>query len=208
MTSRGSSKFADALQNQDRSDLTILMADMVGTKEKARQGIDLVGAFTRFIGVCEDKIEQFGGAVLRLQDDAIKAAFPTEHKGNAVRAAVAIQQELDGLGPEDEHARNCAIGVATGPVIRVPNDDHVGDATVLARHLALAGSAKSVLLDSETVDGLDHSALDLERYGGSAQSLRTPHRIRLPVLGDPVVYYEAQWSQSPFGVKSHIVTVS
>ena len=115
------------------------------------------GAFPR---IATEQVERFGGVIAKFIGDGVMALFgaPVAHEDDserAVRAALAIQQQLETLREERPRlALHVRIGITTGQVLlRFGDDgrvDGVGDAVNTAARLEAAAPVDGVLVGART----------------------------------------------------------
>ena len=117
------------------SECTILFTDIEGFTaiSETLPPEQLIDALNRYFSLIAEPIARFGGVISQFQGDAVLATFnvprpDSEHAANAVRAALAIQQLLNGVEFGDGIAFNTRVGINTGPVVGglVGSGDRVG----------------------------------------------------------------------------------
>jgi class 3 adenylate cyclase/tetratricopeptide (TPR) repeat protein len=147
---------------EERRVVTVLFADVVGfTSRSESLDIEDVGAFLApFHRIATEQVERFGGVVAKFIGDGVMALFgaPVAHEDDserAVRAALAVQQQLETLREErPQLALHVRIGITTGQVLlRFGDDgrvDGVGDAVNTAARLESAAPVDGVLVGART----------------------------------------------------------
>jgi len=147
---------------EERRVVTVLFADVVGfTSRSESLDVEDVGAFLApFHRIATEQVEQFGGVIAKFIGDGVMALFgaPVAHEDDserAVRAAVAVQQQLENLREQRPRlALHVRIGITTGQVLlRFDDDgrvDGVGDAVNTAARLESAAPVDGVLVGART----------------------------------------------------------
>ena len=147
---------------EERRVVTVLFGDVVGfTSRSESLDIEDVGAFLApFHRIATEQVERFGGVIAKFIGDGVMALFgaPVAHEDDserAVRAALAVQQQLDTLREErPQLALHVRIGITTGQVLlRFGDDgrvDGVGDAVNTAARLESAAPVDGVLVGART----------------------------------------------------------
>ena len=147
---------------EERRVVTVLFADVVGfTSRSESLDIEDVGAFLApFHRIATEQVERFGGVIAKFIGDGVMALFgaPVAHEDDserAVRAALAVQQQLETLREErPQLALHVRIGITTGQVLlRFGDDgrvDGVGDAVNTAARLESAAPVDGVLVGART----------------------------------------------------------
>ncbi|GLU32152.1 hypothetical protein WKR88_08490 [Trinickia caryophylli] len=192
-------RYSEIFSSPDRkSERTFLVADLVGSKDLARSGVsydDFLKNAVQFFDICDDHLGNHGAERIRLDGDAVKAAFDPDQAHMAVKAAIAIHKASKGL----PHPTLAAVGIATGSVVDV-DDDYASMVTISARHLALAGSPLSILICLNTA----------QRIGAgshfAADAIGDRQAVLLPIASKPVEYHEVKWDKIRYGLKSKAVT--
>jgi len=130
----------------DRTLVTVLFTDIVGSTERAREAGDrrwaaLLDAHDR---LARELVDRFGGRLIKSTGDGVLAAF--DRPGRAIRCATALRDRLRGIGVE------IRAGLHTGEV-QFRGDDVGGIAVhIAARVMATAGPGE--VLVSRTVHDL------------------------------------------------------
>jgi adenylate cyclase len=106
------------------SDCTILFTDIEGFTaiSETLSPEQLIEALNRYFSLIAEPITRFGGVISQFQGDAVLATFnvprpDSDHAANAVRAALAIQQVLEGVEFGDGIAFNTRVGINSGSVV-------------------------------------------------------------------------------------------
>ncbi len=106
------------------AEATILFTDIEGftSISESLPPEQLIGALNQYFTLIAQPIEDCGGVISQFQGDAVLATFnvpkaDANHASNAVRAALNIQQVLEGKLFGDGIPFNTRIGVNTGSVV-------------------------------------------------------------------------------------------
>ena len=106
------------------SDCSILFTDIEGFTaiSETLSPEQLIEALNRYFSLIAEPITRFGGVISQFQGDAVLATFnvprpDSDHAANAVRAALAIQQVLEGVEFGDGIAFNTRVGINSGSVV-------------------------------------------------------------------------------------------
>jgi len=147
----------------DRTLVTVLFTDIVGSTERARQAGDrrwaeLLDAHDR---LARELIARFGGRLVKSTGDGILATF--DRPGRAIRCATALRDRLRGIGVE------IRAGLHTGEV-QFRGDDVGGIAVHIAARVMANAAAGEVLVSRTVHDLVTGSDYVLEDRG--AHSLR------------------------------------
>ena len=117
------------------SDCTILFTDIEGFTaiSETLPPEQLIEALNRYFSLIAEPIARFGGVISQFQGDAVLATFNVpradeDHAANAVSAALAIQEVLQGVEFGEGIAFNTRVGINTGSVVGglVGSGDRVG----------------------------------------------------------------------------------
>lgn len=117
------------------SECTILFTDIEGftSISETVEPEQLIEALNRYFTLIAEPINRYGGVISQFQGDAVLATFnvpkpDADHAGNAIRAALDIQQALDGVEFGDGIPFNTRVGINTGRVVGglVGSGDRVG----------------------------------------------------------------------------------
>src|SRR5918998_3044624 len=111
-------------EREERKVVTVLFADLVGFTSRAER-LDpedvraLLGDYHRRL---RTQLESYGGTVEKFVGDAVMALFgaPAAHEDDperAVRAALAIRDELRELDATDERDLHVRVGITTGEAL-------------------------------------------------------------------------------------------
>lgn len=141
-----------------RKVVTVLFADLTGSTaleeridaESARSIVD------RFNTALRKDVEDHGGRVVKFTGDGLMAAFGVatvleDDADRAIACAVTMRATCSTLADEAGEALALKVGVNTGEVVVISEDDDVvGDAVNVASRLEGAASANEVLVGEET----------------------------------------------------------
>jgi adenylate cyclase len=117
------------------SECTILFTDIEGftTISELLTPVQLIEALNRYFALIAGPIARHGGVISQFQGDAVLATFNVprpddEHAANAIRAALEIQQVIEGEEFGDGVHFNTRVGINTGSVVGglVGSGDRVG----------------------------------------------------------------------------------
>jgi class 3 adenylate cyclase/tetratricopeptide (TPR) repeat protein len=129
-----------------RATATILFTDLVGSTDlRARLGEDAADDLRRTHDrLLSQAVERHGGLVLKGLGDGIMATFPGA--ADAVAAAVAIQQAVDGISHSGPTSIPLAlrVGLSAGDVMFEDDDVH-GTPVIEASRLCAAGDGGAIL---------------------------------------------------------------
>jgi len=170
---------SDRSADAERRQVTVLFADMVGSTALSGK-IDpelLGGLIRRYQDATAGAIGRYGCFVAKFMGDGVLAyfGFPSAFEGaaeRAVRAAIGILAEVDGIELPDHSRVQTRIGIATGLVVvgeiigtgTAQERTIVGETPNLAARLqALAGP--NDILVSEATQNLLGGLFELERTG-------------------------------------------
>jgi predicted ATPase/class 3 adenylate cyclase len=170
---------SDGSAEAERRQVTVLFADMVGSTALSGK-IDpelLGGLIRRYQDATAGAIGRYGGFVAKFMGDGVLAyfGFPRAFEGaaeRAVRAAIGILAEVEGIELPDHSRVQTRIGIATGLVVvgeiigtgSAQERTIVGETPNLAARLqALAGP--NDILVSEATQNLLGGLFELERTG-------------------------------------------
>jgi class 3 adenylate cyclase/tetratricopeptide (TPR) repeat protein len=139
----GRSPAAHAEPEAERRQLTAMFCDLAGSTALARRldPEDLHRLLRAYQQTCAQMIARFDGHVAQYLGDGVLAYFgyPRAHEDDAqraVRAALAIQEELGGLNERREESGEdpieARIGIHTGPVVISPLGEAQGRRETLA----------------------------------------------------------------------------
>jgi class 3 adenylate cyclase len=147
----------------DRTLVTVLFTDIVGSTERARQAGDrrwaeLLDAHDR---LAHELVARFGGRLVKSTGDGVLATF--DRPGRAIRCATALRDRLRGIGVE------IRAGLHTGEV-QFRGDDVGGIAVHIAARVMATAAAGEVLVSRTVHDLVTGSDYVLEDRG--AHSLR------------------------------------
>jgi class 3 adenylate cyclase len=147
----------------DRTLVTVLFTDIVGSTERAREAGDrrwgeLLDAHDR---LARELVDRFGGRLIKSTGDGVLAAF--DRPGRAIRCATALRDRLRGIGVE------IRAGLHTGEV-QFRGDDVGGIAVHIAARVMATADAGEVLVSRTVHDLVTGSDYVLEDRG--AHSLR------------------------------------
>ena len=176
------------------SDCTILFTDIEGftTISETLSPEQLIDALNRYFSLIAEPIARYGGVISQFQGDAVLATFNVpradpDHAANAVRAALAIQQVLDGVEFGDGIAFNTRVGINTGSVVGglVGSGDRVGY-TVHGDNVNLTARLEQlnkdygtrIIVAQSTCDEIAEGSFDFSELGEvSVRGLNRPVRI-------------------------------
>jgi class 3 adenylate cyclase len=147
----------------DRTLVTVLFTDIVGSTERARQAGDrrwaeLLDAHDR---LAHELVARFGGRLVKSTGDGVLATF--DRPGRAIRCATALRDRLRGIGVE------IRAGLHTGEV-QFRGDDVGGIAVHIAARVMATAAPGEVLVSRTVHDLVTGSDYVLEDRG--AHSLR------------------------------------
>lgn len=141
-----------------RKTVTALFADVVGSTSLGEQ-VDpeaMRNALERYFGAMRVIVEGHGGTVEKFIGDAVLAVFgiPNVHEDDAlraVRAAVAMRDELERLRPELGIELRARIGINTGEVVAGEGDTFAtGDTLNVAARLEQWAEPDEILIGAST----------------------------------------------------------
>ena len=152
----------------------------------------LIEALNRYFTLIGEPIGRHGGVISQFQGDAVLATFnlprpDPDHATNAVRAALAIQQVLDGVEFGEGIAFNTRVGINTGPVVGglVGSGDRVGY-TVHGDNVNLTARLEQlnkdygtrIIVAQSTLDEIAEGSFDFTALGEvSVRGLHRPVQI-------------------------------
>lgn len=202
-------KYKTILTNtSSHQERTFFNADMVGSKKLAQsQDWTVARLYARagdYFDLCGEQLARYGAERVRIEGDAIKAAFAPGNAHAAINAAIAIQEACEKAWGHEENPNYGAVGIATGPAADL-GDDYLGMSAVIARHLALASSALAVSCCATTISKCDTSQIQ-SAHGNkagrkAAEYVGAEKELRVPVAPAPIKYHEILWSKSAYGLK-------
>lgn len=117
------------------AETTILFTDIEGftSISESLPPEQLIEALNQYFTLIAQPIEEYGGVISQFQGDAVLATFnvpraDADHASNAIKAALKIQQALEGRLFGDGIPFNTRIGINTGRVVcgLVGSGDRVG----------------------------------------------------------------------------------
>ncbi len=117
------------------AETTILFTDIEGftSISESLPPEQLIEALNQYFTLIAQPIEEYGGVISQFQGDAVLATFnvpraDADHASNAIKAALKIQQALEGRLFGDGIPFNTRIGINTGRVVGglVGSGDRVG----------------------------------------------------------------------------------
>jgi class 3 adenylate cyclase/tetratricopeptide (TPR) repeat protein len=141
-----------------RKTVTALFADVVGSTSLGEQ-VDpeaMRNALERYFAAMRVIVEGHGGTVEKFIGDAVLAVFgiPSVHEDDAlraVRAAVAMREELERLRPELGIELRARIGINTGEVVAGEGDTFAtGDTLNVAARLEQWAEPDEILIGAST----------------------------------------------------------
>lgn len=173
---------------------TILFTDIEGftSISETLPPEQLIEALNRYFTLIGEPIGRYGGVISQFQGDAVLATFnlpraDPDHAANAVRAALAIQQVLDGVEFGEGIAFNTRVGINTGPVVGglVGSGDRVGytvhgDNVNLTARLEQLNKdyATRIIVAQSTLDEIADGSFDFRALDEvSVRGLQRPVRI-------------------------------
>ncbi len=188
-----------------RETKTILFADLYGSTayKLNHSDLDWVPVIGQFYKLATKAIEERGGQVTKFIGDAVMATF--DDAGDALRAAITIQETI-----EEERRRNnrglpCKIGIATGPAYRYQTSDgkfdYLGTTVDIAARLAEEARGFAILLSSKTYQAADvlrvtsRAGLALNREPEEYFGEKIAHD-KMKGIKDVVYYYSLFWQGS------------
>ncbi len=178
----------------DVSECTILFTDIEGftsISEKLSPE-QLIEALNRYFTLIAEPISAHGGAISQFQGDAVLATFNVprpdpNHAGNAIRAALEIQQVLAGVEFGDGVHFNTRIGINTGKIVGglVGSGDRVsytvhGDQVNLTARLEQLNKdyGTRILVSDSTLAAIEDGDFEFEELGEVAvRGLNRPVRV-------------------------------
>lgn len=119
-----------------RTIAAILAADVAGySRLIAEDEDDTLRRFAEYSALYRGEVARFGGRVFNTAGDAILAEFPSAVE--ALRAAIAIQEQLRGLNLEHVPQRRLQfrMGLNIGDVVETDTGDMLGDGVNIAARL-------------------------------------------------------------------------
>jgi adenylate cyclase len=150
------------------AECTILFTDIEGFTaiSETMPPEQLIEALNRYFTLIGEPIGRHGGVISQFQGDAVLATFNVpssdpDHAANAVRAALAIQQVLDGVEFGEGISFNTRVGINTGAVVGglVGSGDRVGY-TVHGQNVNLTARLEQLNKDYGTRIIVAQSTLD------------------------------------------------
>ncbi len=188
--------------NQAKEEKTILFADMHNSTEfkMNRKDVEWVPVWGQFYKMAVQKIHENEGVIVKFIGDAVMAVF--DDAGDALRAAIAIQEQIKDDMRGDSGGLPCKIGVATGAVYGYRTSDgkydYLGSTVDTASRLCEQARGNAILLSIKT-----YQAADTTKVTSLAgrQSDREPEEYfgeRLHFKGikgfkEPLGYYNLFW---------------
>jgi adenylate cyclase len=176
------------------NECTILFTDIEGFTaiSETLPPEQLIEALNRYFTLIGEPIGRHGGVISQFQGDAVLATFnlprpDPAHATNAVRAALAIQQVLDGVEFGEGIAFNTRVGINTGPVVGglVGSGDRVGY-TVHGDNVNLTARLEQlnkdygtrIIVAQSTLDEIAEGSFDFTALGEvSVRGLHRPVQI-------------------------------
>ena len=176
------------------NECTILFTDIEGFTaiSETLSPEQLIEALNRYFTLIGEPIGRYGGVISQFQGDAVLATFnlpssDPDHAANAVRAALAIQQVLDGVEFGEGIAFNTRVGINTGPVVGglVGSGDRVGY-TVHGQNVNLTARLEQlnkdygtrIIVAQSTLDEIAEGSFDFTALGEvSVRGLHRPVQI-------------------------------
>ena len=149
----------------ERRHITVMFCDLVGSTSLSDrlEPEDLLDVLRRYRSLCENAVERYGGALVRLVGDGVDAFFghPTAHENDAeraIRAALEIIANVGSIELQPETSIKVRIGVATGFVLvgdlfdsgRNARDEIVGSVPNLAARLQAFAPENAVVVAPAT----------------------------------------------------------
>ena len=196
----------------ERRQLTVMFCDLVGsTALSARlDPEDLRELVARYHQLASSIIQRFGGFAAQFMGDGVMAFFgyPTAHEDDAehaVRAGLALVEELTGaeLTPGERVA--VRVGIATGEVVvgelgapgTAQENAAIGETPNLAARLQAMGEPGTVVISSATRE-LTSGAFEYRDMGSHLlRGLREPVTVSQVLrLSDAASRFEARHDQS------------
>lgn len=176
------------------SDCTILFTDIEGFTaiSETLSPEQLIEALNRYFSLIAEPITRFGGVISQFQGDAVLATFnvprpDSDHAANAVRAALAIQQVLEGVEFGDGIAFNTRVGINSGSVVgglvgsgdRVAYTVHGDNVNLTARLEALNKDyGTRIIVSQSTTERIAAGSFAFSELGEvSVRGLNRPVRI-------------------------------
>jgi class 3 adenylate cyclase len=195
---------------------TILVIDMTNStsmKEKHSEAIWLTN-HVAFFRLATQEITQRNGQVVKSTGDGIFAVFKTEDAAQAINAAIAIQEKIDGDNQLKRLEYSCSIGLAFGNVIELQfseaGRDYIGRTADRASRLCQAANSNAIFADIDTISAAamaqvisEYGKVDrrsIAEYQGEQQS------IQLKGITSPVKYYEIHWARDKYGISPEFIT--
>jgi adenylate cyclase len=176
------------------NECTILFTDIEGFTaiSETLSPEQLIEALNRYFTLIGEPIGRYGGVISQFQGDAVLATFnlpssDPDHAANAVRAALAIQQVLDGVEFGEGISFNTRVGINTGPVVGglVGSGDRVGY-TVHGQNVNLTARLEQlnkdygtrIIVAQSTLDEIAEGSFDFTALGEvSVRGLQRPVQI-------------------------------
>jgi adenylate cyclase len=176
------------------AECTILFTDIEGFTaiSESLPPEQLIEALNRYFTLIGEPIGRYGGVISQFQGDAVLATFnlprpDPDHAANAVRAALAIQQVLDGVEFGEGISFNTRVGINTGPVVGglVGSGDRVGY-TVHGDNVNLTARLEQlnkdygtrIIVAQSTLDEIAEGSFDFTALGEvSVRGLHRPVQI-------------------------------
>ena len=176
------------------AECTILFTDIEGFTaiSESLPPEQLIEALNRYFTLIGEPIGRYGGVISQFQGDAVLATFNVprpdpDHAANAVRAALAIQQVLDGVEFGEGISFNTRVGINTGPVVGglVGSGDRVcytvhGDNVNLTARLEQLNKdyGTRIIVAQSTLDEIAEGSFDFTALGEvSVRGLHRPVQI-------------------------------
>ena len=144
--------------------VSVLFADLVGFTERTERSDpeDVRARLTIYHQTAREQVEAHGGRVEKLMGDGVFAVFgvPAAHEDDperAVRAALRLQEAIDGLNDNDpDLALAVRVAVTTGEaIVQLDGDDQdretiIGDVVNTASRLEAVAPPGGVVVDERT----------------------------------------------------------
>ncbi|GMQ84956.1 MAG: hypothetical protein BMS9Abin07_0521 [Acidimicrobiia bacterium] len=168
--------------------VSVLFADLVGFTERTERSDpeDVRARLTIYHKTAREQVEAHGGRVEKLMGDGVFAVFgvPAAHEDDpdrAVRAALRIQEAVEGLNDEDpDLALSVRVAVTTGEaIVQLDSDDPdresiIGDVVNTASRLEAVAPPGGIVVDERTYlasrSSIEYDDLDAVDLKGKADA--------------------------------------
>lgn len=188
--------------NQAKEEKTILFADLHNSTEfkMNRKDVEWVPIWGQFYKMAMQKIQDSHGGIIKFIGDAVMAAF--DDAGDALQAAIAIQEQIKDDMRGDRGGLPCKIGVATGIVYGYRTsdgkNDYLGTTVDTAARLCEQARGNAILLGVKTYQAANTTKV-------TSEAGRTLNRESEEYFGEkcfftgikgfkePVGYYNLFW---------------